>query len=105
MDLPQKTDELVEKCYKLPGVNHVYFEPPEDLRMQYPCIRIKRVNADSTYASNKVYKIDDRYDLIYITREPDSTLVHDILWTFEKVRHTRSYTANNLRHEQYTLFY
>lgn len=105
MDLPSKTDRLIAKCKNIRTVKHVYFEPPETIRMEYPCIRIKRSTMKSTYASNRTYKIDDRYQLVYITREPDSEVVHDILWEFENIRHDNSAVADNLHHDYYTLYF
>lgn len=105
MDLPQKTDDIIAKCRTLRGVKHVYFEPPENLKMEYPCVRIARVNADVRRADNRAYTISDRYKIIYITREPDSQVVHDILELFEKIRLDNSSTADGLHHDYYTLFY
>lgn len=105
MDLPQRTDELIAKCKKISTVKHVYFEPPKDMKMEYPCIRISRVNADTRYANNRVYNINHRYRLVFITREPDSKVVDEILWTFEKIRLDNSSTADNLHHDYYTIYF
>lgn len=103
MDLPQKTDLIQSKLRSL-GIDNVYFEPPQTVKMAYPCAVFHRGTISSRSANNRVYKIDDSYELKYITREPDSEMVHKILRAFQMIRHIRHYTADGLHHDQFKLY-
>lgn len=50
---------------------NVYFQPPANIRMQYPAIRYSLERIQNTYADNTAYRSDWRYKVIYITQNPD----------------------------------
>lgn len=104
MDLPQKTNAIQQRI-KSCGVSNVYFEPPQDIRMKYPCVVFRRGVISSRSADNRVYKRDDAYDLVHICRDPDSKTVHAILDEFQMIRHVRHFTADGLHHDQFKLYY
>lgn len=84
--------------------DHVYFQPPPSLVMQYPCIVYSRSRARVLHANNKVYRRTKGYQVTVIAKEPDSTIpdkVADLpLCSFD-----RHYTADNLNHDVYILFF
>lgn len=104
MDLSQKTDIIQSKLRSL-GINNVYFEPPQTIKIAYPCAIFHRGTISSRSADNRTYKKDDSYDLQWICREPDSEMVHTILEEFRMIRHIRHFTADGLHHDQFKLFY
>ena len=61
------------------GIEHVYFQPPESMKLQYPCIVYSRANADTEYASNLPYKFNFAYQVTYISYDPDDSMVDNIL--------------------------
>lgn len=96
--------ELQEFLEILKGDSHVYFQPPASVRMEYPAIVYKLSDIDNTHANNSVYLQDTAYQLIYITKNPDDVMVK----TLSKLpfcNFDRHYTADNLNHYSYTLFY
>lgn len=103
MDLPQKTDYIVTKLKSI-GEKNVYFEPPSDHRISYPCTVFKRGTISTRYAGNGVYKFNDSYDLTHITREPDDEMIHTILMSFPMIRHIRHYVADGLHHDTFKLY-
>lgn len=103
MDLPQKTQYLMDKLSEI-GVKNNYFEPPADMKILYPCTVTKRGTISSRYADNGVYKFDDSYDLTHISRKPDDEMVHTILMSFRMIRHVRHYVADGLHHDQFKLY-
>lgn len=86
------------------GSRNVYFQPPATLKMNYDCIRYERAKIDSVYADNSPYQLHDRYQLTVIYRDPDSDLPKKIA-ALPMCSHERHYTADNLNHDIYNLYY
>lgn len=86
------------------GTGNVYFQPPENIKINYPCIIYKRDYANNIFADNKPYKHTKRYSVTVIDRNPDSLTPNKIaelpLCTF--VRHL---TVDNLNHDIYNLYF
>lgn len=87
------------------GSPNVYFQPPESIKMKYPCIRYSLSNVDAKYADNKIYADKDRYSIIVIDKDPDSVIFRNILKTFQYISFDRFYTADNLNHWSLILYY
>lgn len=83
---------------------HVYFQPPTNVQMQYPCIVYKRDRADTQFASNLPYRYDKRYQVTVISRDPDID-IPDKIGALPKCVHRRFFVANNLNHDVFTLFF
>lgn len=86
-------------------VDNVYFQPPENFKLNYPCIIYTRNNAYPQYANNKKYLNHDRYELILIYRDPDSELPKTLHDTFRYCRLDRHYVQDNLYHDAFNLYY
>lgn len=86
------------------GSRNVYFQPPATLKMNYDCIRYERAKIDSVYADNGPYQLHDRYQLTLIYRDPDSELPRKIA-ALPMCSHERHYTADNLHHDIFNLYY
>ena len=86
------------------GSEHVYFQPPPTVKMNYPCIVYKRDDADTKFADNRPYSRMKQYQVTAISRDPDSVIPEKIaelpLCVFD-----RFYTADNLNHDVYKLFF
>ena len=83
---------------------NVYFQPPATLKMNYDCIRYERQKIDSVYADNNPYQLYDRYQLTVIYRDPDSELPRKIA-LLPMCSHERHYTADNLHHDIFNIYY
>lgn len=97
----QLHDELVE----ILGTDNVYFQPPENVKLKYPCIVYKRSNPNTEYADNKVYTYKQGYDITVIYDDPDMSIGKDILMHFQYCKMGTTYTADNLYHDPLTLYY
>lgn len=86
------------------GDRHVYFDPPESVRMKYPAIRYSRSNIKNKYADNKVYGQTKVYELTVIDKNVDSDLV-DKVSTLPMCQYVRGYKANNLNHDVFSINY
>lgn len=87
------------------GNRNVYFQPPETLKMQYPCIRYQLDGADTSFADNMPYTFRRRYTLTLIDRNPDSEFIDKLAMAFPTIVLDRSYTTEGLNHYVYSLFY
>lgn len=86
------------------GNKHVYFQPPESLKLKYPCIVYNRTTANSQYGDNRPYTFMICYQVIYIDKDPDSEVIMELA----KLPYSsmdRHYTANNLNHDAFTIYY
>lgn len=96
---------LHQELCELLGSDNVYFEPPESVKMKYPCIRYSLSGIDGNHADNKLYKSTNRYEVLVIDPNPESKIPYDILNHFEMCRFDRRYIASNLTHFAITLYY
>jgi hypothetical protein len=83
---------------------YVYFQPPINIEMQYPCIRYARDNSRLEYADNKPYAHTKRYQVTVIDRNPDSEL-SDAVEGLPLCSFDRYFAVENLNHYVYTLFF
>jgi hypothetical protein len=83
---------------------HVYFQPPTNIQMQYPCIRYARDNSKLDHAGNKLYIHTKRYQVTVIDRNPDSELPDKVI-ELPLCSIDRYYAAENLNHYVFTLFF
>lgn len=85
-------------------VPNVYYQPPASVKMNYPAIVYSRKDIENTFANDSVYKQDHAYELIVIDRDPDSVIV-DKISRLPTCSFDRHYTADNLNHDVFTLYY
>ena len=104
--------ELQELLEKVPGLAYdktlegkaVYFQPPSTVFMTYPCIRYSLEDINVRFAGNLPYTLYDRYSLIVIDPDPDST-IRDEVAKLPMCSFDRSYTTNNLNHYVFTIYF
>lgn len=72
--------------------------------MQYPCIIYKRDYMDTKFSNNKPYKHKKRYQVIVVDADPDS-VIHEKVAALPLCSYDRFYTADNLNHDVYNLFF
>lgn len=83
---------------------HVYFQPPSNIQLQYPCIVYARDSADHKRADNSTYRFTQRYMVTVIDRNPDSTIPGNLAM-LPMCTYTRWFAADNLNHDVFTLFF
>ena len=97
--------ELQSLLEELLGSRNVYYMPPEGLKMQYDAIRYSLGGKNVNHANNKIYRSTNQYDGVVITRNPDTNIPDKLLAHFEMCSLGRPYTADNLNHYPFTLYY
>lgn len=86
-------------------INNVYFQPPESVKMSYPCIVYSRSTDFERQANNRHYVGVEQYDLTIIGHKPDSELAEELREHFPMCSITQHYVADNLQHTKLRLYY
>ena len=86
------------------GKANVYFQPPESVKMNYPCVVYARDRIDNAFADNSVYKQAVRYSITVIDSDPDSEIVAKVS-KLQTIYYDRGFKADNLNHDAFKLYY
>lgn len=93
-------DELVQ----ILGSNNVYFQPPEDRQLAYPCIVYERDDDTIFHADNLPYSVNQRYQVTYIDHLPDSDVVEK-LRRRPLCRFQRHFATSGRNHDVFVLYH
>lgn len=96
--------DLHEKLCTVLGSRNVYFQPPSSVKLVYPCIVYQLNKHDIRYADNSHYNRFEKYTVTVIDRDPDSDIPESIL-QLPLCSMNRVYTADNLNHFVFDLYY
>ena len=91
------TDILGSKC--------VYYQPPESVKLRYPCIIYSKKQPDEKRANDQIYRSTNRYDLIFITKDPDSNIAESIHKAFPMSSMDAPFISDGLYHNPITLYF
>lgn len=83
---------------------NVYFQPPENLKLEYPAIVYNRDRVNTEHAGNFPYLQTKRYAVTVIDRDPDS-LIPDAIAKLPMCSFSRHFKADNLNHDVYSLYF
>jgi len=97
--------ELQALLESILGSKNVYFQAPPSNKMEYPCIIYQRDSAVTRFADDKPYNHFKRYQVMYISNDPEDDEVKDQLVALPMCVFDRFYTAENLNHDVYKLFF
>lgn len=96
--------ELQDLLEEILGTRYVYFQPPTNLKMEYPAIVYARDDLETQFADNHPYHVTARYTVTIIDRNPDSVIPTKVailpMCVFD-----RRYTADNLNHDVFNLYF
>lgn len=96
--------DLQAVLVQLLGTNHVYFQPPPTVKMEYPCIVYNREFVDIAHADNYPYKHKKRYQVTVIDRDPEG-VISDRVAELPECSYDRFFTAEGLNHDVFRLFF
>jgi hypothetical protein len=85
-------------------VAKVYFQPPANIVLTYPCIVYKRDFAQTQFAENRPYTRAVRYQVTVMDKNPDSDIPAKVA-ALPMCLFDRFYTADNLNHDVFNLFF
>jgi len=83
---------------------HVYYQPPNNMTIEFPCVLYARDDSFSEHADNRPYIHAKRYQLTVVDRNPDSPLPDQVealpLCSFD-----RAYAMDELNHWVFNLYF
>lgn len=86
------------------GTNEVYFQPPTNVKMEFPCIIYKREAIKTLFSGNNPYRLTKRYEVTVVDRNPDSE-TPDRVAALPMCLLTRTFASENLNHYVFTLYF
>lgn len=95
--------EIINITDPTDGDRHVYFRPPESVKMKYPAIVYSLNRINSKFANDKSYLQSPSYEVILIDKNPDSEYVQKLL-SLSYCCFERSYPKDNLNHFVFTVY-
>ena len=96
--------ELHAELVELFNSDHVYYQPPENLKMEYPAIVYSKDNINSIRADNINYNNRIRYQITIIDKKPDNGVIFKIL-QLPLSSYDRHFVTDNMHHDVITLYY
>lgn len=97
--------ELHNKLVEILGSRNVYFQPPENIKLKYPCIVYHTSIGRSFNADNLTYLFTDSYDVTVMDSDPDSQIPDKVLRSFQMIRKEKPYPADGIYHSPFVLYY
>lgn len=83
---------------------NVYFQPPTNIQLKYPCIIYERNFADTKFADDKPYSYITRYMITVIDQDPDSDIPGKVA-SLPRSLFNRFYTADGLNHDVFNVYF
>lgn len=102
--MAERRERLQALLESLLGSRNVYFQPPESVKLQYPCIVYERSNIRTDPADNRTYRKRNRYTVTVIDKDPDS-LVPGKLQELGYCGFDRHFTSDQMNHDVFTLYF
>lgn len=93
---------LSEKLHEL--CPNVYYQPPANTSLKYPCILYEFNGVDKFKADNLGYVLHGKYSMQYITRDPDDE-VKVLLTQLPMCSMNTTFEKDNLYHYSYTIYH
>ena len=84
----------------------VFFQPTQNLKMEYPAIVYRRDYIDTKHGDNAPYTVNRRYLVTYIDRRPDGTApMVDKLAHLPQCVFDRFYISDGLNHDVFKIYF
>ena len=101
MDRRLNLQKLLENIL---GSRNVYFQPPSNTMIKYPCIVYSRSNIKQKHADNLSYNNRVQYSLQLISSSPENELINRIL-EIPYCSYDRFYVVDGLNHDSFSLYF
>jgi hypothetical protein len=85
------------------GSKNVYFQPPPNVNLSYPCIVYKRARGVTRFASNVVHQFTRRYQVELIDPDPDSAIIEKLA-CMQSCVHANHFANDGLNHDIFELY-
>lgn len=112
-ELQDVLEEIFSIFHEADGYQHVYFQPPANITLHYPCVVYKRDGNKPIWADNRNYRNSWSYQMIIIDNDPISSCVDeegtktiiDAISELPKCSYVRRYVVDNLNHDVFKIYY
>lgn len=95
---------LRERLQEIMGSNKVYFDPPTNTAMEYPCIKYELSKRRSGFANGNRYIRHDSYTVTLIDKNPKTAVeTCEKIEALDYAMFDRTYVADGLHHYVYTI--
>lgn len=102
--LVEKSQGLQVKFEGLLGTRNVYYNPPENKKLNYDAIVFRRSRINSYYAGDAVYRQTYPFEVTVITTDPDAVII-DKISKLPFCSFDRSFVVDNLYHNIFTIYH
>lgn len=96
--------QLQAKLEEILGSSNVYFQPPSTQKIKYPCIVYQLDRMEARYADSIPYSRHKAYQVTWIGDDPDDD-TPDLIGLLPMSSWVRFYTADNLNHQVYRIYW
>jgi hypothetical protein len=86
------------------GSDRVYFQPPPNFMLSYPCIVYNRSNIRTKHGDNIPYALFKEYTVTVIDPNPDSA-IPDKIAKLSQSQFDRHFTSDNLNHDVFNILF
>jgi hypothetical protein len=83
---------------------HVYFQPPENVKLEYPCLVYELEDINVRFADNGPYSLWDRYQVTLIRHDPDSPLIRKLMG-LPHSSFSRHFATSGLNHDVFVIYH
>lgn len=98
--MPKARIEVHNLLQELSGYgDNVYYNPPESLKMSYPCIVYEKSNLNARHADNTPYMRYDTYTITHIYKKESESKLSEKLASVTGFSFDRNFIADNLHHD------
>ena len=95
--------ELQRALEDIIGEGRVYFQPPAQFKLSYPCIVYERDSIKTEFADNDPFAHNKKYSITVIDKNPESTLP-DAVSELRLCSFSTHFVSDNLYHDVFTLY-
>lgn len=93
-----------QEAIALEAASRVYFQPPENFKLKFPCIVYRIAKPNVMHADNKKYSRIQQYEITHINADPDNT-IKDKIEELPYCEFSRFFTNGNMNHYLYNLYF
>lgn len=97
--------DLQNELERFLGSRNVYFQPPSNVNLKYPCIIYDFAKPDTEYANNFIYMHTKAYEVMIVDQNKDSELPDKFLRFLPYTSYSRAFPADGLHHFIFNLYY
>lgn len=92
---------VLEDCL---GSDRVYFQPPPNFMLSYPCIVYSLNDIRASHGDNRPYKLQDEYTVTVMDADPDTAIPH-VVARLPQCSFDRKFVSDQLNHYVFKILF